>query len=116
MRWPVNSSFRRGQGRRDSGAGGRYPAELRVRTMVEAFRHRSLSTVDSSRVSNTPLARSASRSLPLKLSMYPFSPGDPGSRESVFNPTRSSHSRTRLAVNYEPLSLRMWSGTTLRTD
>jgi hypothetical protein len=56
------------QGRRDSGAGGRYPRELCGRTVLYAFRQRSMSTLASSRVSNTSRARSSSRSFPLKLS------------------------------------------------
>jgi hypothetical protein len=36
--------------------------------------------------------------------------------ESVFTPTRPSHSGTRVAANSLPLSLRMWSGTPLRTN
>ena len=42
--------------------------------------------------------------LPLKLSAYPFSHGDPGSMYSVFAPTFPSHLRTALAVNSGPLS------------
>ena len=36
--------------------------------------------------------------------------------ESVFTPTRTSHSLTLVAVNSDPLSLRMWSGTPWRTN
>jgi len=35
---------------------------------------------------------------------------------SVFTPTRSSHSVTFWAVNSDPLSLRMYSGTPRRTN
>jgi hypothetical protein len=92
------------QGRRNFGAGGRYPSERCGRTVLESLRQRSISTLASSRVSNTSRTRSSSHSFPLKLSAYPFSQGDPGSMESVFTPTRSSHSRTRFAVNSLPLS------------
>ena len=55
--------------------------------------------------------RKVQLSLPLKLSTYPFSHGDPGSMYRVFAPTFPSHSRTALAVSSGPLSERMCSGT-----
>ena len=84
--------------------------------MFYSFRHRSISTLASSSTSNTSPAKSSSRSLPLKSSTHPLSQGDPGSIERAFAPTRSSHSRTRLAVDSLPLLLRMWSGTPVQTN
>jgi hypothetical protein len=43
--------------------------------------------------------------------MQPFSHGKPGSMNKVFTPILDKQSRTFLAVNSEPLSLRIWSGT-----
>jgi hypothetical protein len=45
----------------------------------------------------------------LKLSMYLFSHGLPGSMRSALTPTLPSHSRTAFAVNSGPLSERMCS-------
>ena len=54
--------------------------------------------------------KSSSRSLPLNDSRYPFSQGLPGSMYSVFTPRSSSHLRTVLEVNSEPLSERIEAG------
>ena len=46
-------------------------------------------------------------------SLYPFSQGEPGVMNSVFTPTAFSQSLTFLAVNSDPLSLLIYSGTPL---
>src|SRR5262249_22332181 len=53
----------------------------------------------------------SSRSLPLKLSTYPFSQGLPGSINSVATPTRAHHWYTFVPLNSELLSIRIFSGT-----
>src|SRR5262249_46743120 len=90
-----------------SGAGGRYPRLLWGRTVLYRTRHRSISTFASSRVSKISPSSNSSRSLPLKLTIYPFSHGLPGSMYNVPTPTRPSQLRTALAVNSGPLSLRI---------
>ena len=82
-----------------SGAGGLYPKELCGRTVLYSIRQRSINTFASRSVSNTSRLSSSSRNLPLKLSMYPFSQGLPGSMYSVWMPTLPSQSRTAAAVN-----------------
>ena len=48
--------------------------------------------------------------MPLKVSMYPFSQGLPGSMKRVVTPTRASHCRTAVAVSSGPLSERRYAG------
>ena len=99
-----------------SGAGGRYPSDECGLAVLEWFRHRSISTRASSSVVKISALSNSSRSFPLKLSMYPFSQGEPGSMYSVFTPTFPSQARTALAVNSAPLSDRKCPGTPNSTD
>ena len=94
-----------------SGAGGRWPRALWGRWWLYSWRHCSVRTCTSQRVSKSSRSKSSSLSLPLKLSTYPFSQGLPGVMKRVVAPTPWSHNRTALAVNSGPLSERRCSGT-----
>jgi hypothetical protein len=58
-----------------TGAGGRFPTELWCRTSLKWQRQRSMRRHASVRLSKISPLRSSSRSLPLKLSLDPFSQG-----------------------------------------
>ena len=80
-----------------SGAGGRYPRELRGRSWSCSRLQPSISTLASSSVSNASRFNSSSLRFPLKDSVQPFSQGLPGSMNRAFTPSLSNHFLADLA-------------------
>jgi hypothetical protein len=93
-----------------SGAGGLFPRVLCGRLRLYCCLHRSTRTCASCRGQKISRFSSSSRSLPLKLSMFPFSQGLPGSMNSVRAPNCPSQRRILWHVKPGPLSERMCSG------
>ena len=90
-----------------SGAGGLFLRLLCGRIVLYSRRQFSIMILASFSVKNNSRFNNSSRNFPLKLSLYPFSQGLPGSIKSVLTPICESHCRTSLAVNSGPLSERI---------
>jgi|AACY02.2.fsa_nt_gi hypothetical protein len=85
-----------GTGFRNSGAGGRHTSELCGRTVLQAFRERSKSSLASSRVSNTSRGEEFVPQLPVEsLHRTGLPRAIPGSIATVFTPARRFASSVR---------------------